>query len=325
MTQVIEVRTGARLHFGLFATTPDDGTFGGIGMMIDRPGFLIRSWQSAEDGVSAPPTLARRVHDVVTQVRSRLPSEDMRRKPLTSVTVHVEKCIPPHRGFGSGTQLTFAVAAAVTAALDVSPSFLRGETFGRGERSGVGTVGFSKGGFLVDRGSRRQLEPGVTSYTVPEGWRFVVVDPRGPCGPSGSTEAAGFRSLSAMPAEMTDLLFYIVVEAVQPGLEGGDFVRFAGGVMEFNRLVGRHFAPAQGGIYAHPLIRDLAERLTHTDWPHVAQSSWGPAAVVLCEDANSADRLVVHLAQTLPADSADVFIARPLNRGAEVVRSGFDR
>lgn len=323
MNRVIEVRTGARLHFGLLATAPGDGPFGGIGMMVDRPGCVVQAWQSTADVVHAPAEYAARIEDVVRRVRRGLRNADTRiqvHEPSAPLTIRVKEFIPPHRGFGSGTQLAFAVATAMMQAIKVCPTIVLTDQLGRGGRSGVGTVGFREGGFIIDAGPGKVpgLEPGVTRFDVPEEWRFVVVDPQGPAGPSGKSEAAGFQSLPAMPAHMPDALVDLINQAILPGLAERDFLRFGTGVADFNRLVGGHFAPAQGGIYAHPLIRDLACQLQRTRWRHLAQSSWGPATVAICENEESASALTDHLSRTLSHTAANVFVARPLNRAAEV-------
>lgn len=325
MTEIVEVRTGARLHFGLFSTSPEGEPFGGIGMMIDRPGFVIRARRSNRDLIHAPGGVEDRIYDIVAHVRDRLANSAHRLlvdDPLVRVTISADDVIPSHRGFGSGTQLAFAVAAAMCETLGVAQRFLTYETLGRGGRSAVGTAGFHRGGFLVDvaRHRWRGLDPGVNRFAIPADWRIVVIDPTGPSGLSGKSEVSEFESLTAMRPERTQRLLDLVVQAVVPGLEQRDFNRFASGIAEFNWLVGEHFAPAQRGVYAHPLIRNLGERLRDTDWPHIAQSSWGPAAVVFCEDTESANELVVHLQSVLPEDAADLFISRPLNRGAEVAR-----
>ena len=36
MTRIVEIRTGARLHFGLFTTDSEGGPFGGIGTQVAR-------------------------------------------------------------------------------------------------------------------------------------------------------------------------------------------------------------------------------------------------------------------------------------------------
>ncbi|MGC1275085.1 MAG: hypothetical protein WBC44_15375 [Planctomycetaceae bacterium] len=327
MTRVVEVRTGARLHFGLFATTPGDGPFGGIGMMIDRPRFALQAWRSQRDQVIGPMPISDRVAEFVARVRLGMRRPAVRyqvEQPSAPVAIRVAEVIPSHRGFGSGTQLAYAVAAVVGRVLDVWPPFMPDHELGRGKRSAVGTRGFQEGGFVVDAGIRRRagLETGVACRKVPSEWRFVVVDPQGRVGPSGMAETSGFAALPPMPRNMPQLLLDLVATTILPGLDDADFLRFARGVAEFNRLVGEHFAPVQGGVYAHPLIRELSQRLAETSWPHLAQSSWGPAAVVFCESDESARTLVAFLGRQITPDQASVFVAAAKNDGAEIREIG---
>ena len=58
---MIEVRTPARLHFGLLAYSRDDGRqFGGAGLAIQRPGALIRVKPADDGGFTATGPLADR-------------------------------------------------------------------------------------------------------------------------------------------------------------------------------------------------------------------------------------------------------------------------
>jgi beta-RFAP synthase len=324
MTKIVEVRTGARLHFGLFATTSSDGSLGGIGMMIDRPGFVIQAWRSTQDQIFAPRDLVARIEGFVSRVRADLqtPSVGVNvEEPAAPVAIRVLTEIPPHRGFGSGTQLAYAIASAMARVLDVWPSFRPDSQLGRGSRSMVGTLGFDEGGFIADLSqSATDIQSRFIRRDVAAHWRFVVIDPLGSAGPAGAAEAAGFASLSPMPRSSTERLLTILREHIVPGLDNVDFAAFAGGVADFNRVVGEHFAPAQGGVYAHPVIRELAARLVRTEWPSIAQSSWGPAAVVPCACETSAERLTAFLGDCLQPKTAKVFVATPRNRGTSVRR-----
>lgn len=315
MTAAVEVRTGARLHFGLFGTRSEQGRLGGIGMMIDRPGFAIQVRRSDQDIVDAPPDLRPRVRKSLEQIRSIESS----RHPARPLAVHVlvNETIPQHHGFGSGTQLSLAVAAAF-ACLHRTPS-VDYDQLGRGTRSLVGTFGFYQGGFILDLGEAApRFEPQTFGKTTRNTWRLILVDPATCDTVSGPTECDAFAALPPMPPGIADRLASLATDMIVPALETSDFQAFASAVSEFNRLVGEHFAPVQGGVYAHPLIRELARTLADTDWPYLAQSSWGPAAAVFCESEASAEALQRFLGERIAPGEAHLFIAAPLNRGAEV-------
>lgn len=339
MTRTVEVRTGARLHFGLLSTG-HQGRLGGIGMMIDRPGIVLRARFADQDHIIADDETRPRIEAFLRRIREGLYSiePEGRRDEFSgrSYAIEVSDIFPSHCGFGSGTQLAFAVAAAVDRLIGYKPTIAQG-FLGRGERSKVGSVGFRRGAFIADPGERDMTWPGgviesqpgiherlAVVRKLPASWRTVIVLPPSQ-GPSGTLESEAFKTLAPMSRETTDRLVHLVTHAVLPSLKSGlfgggskRFTRFASAVAEFNRLVGEHFAPAQGGVYAHPLIRDLARTLADTDWPYLAQSSWGPAAAVFCESQESAEALRAFLGRQITPDDAEVFIASPKNTGAVV-------
>lgn len=324
MTEVVEVRTGARLHFGLFGTRPaEGGRLGGIGMMIDRPGVVLQAALSDKDAVSGPGHATSRAAEFLGRLRTDRHSPDGGGHRQGRVALRVLAEIPPHRGFGSGTQLALAVAEGVRALHAARVPFGVEQRLGRGSRSAIGTAGFYRGGFLCDLPDPTSGAVGrISRHLVPELWRVVVIDPAGAAGPTGAAEAAGFEVLPPMPPRTTAALMTLVHDRIAPGLDGADFAAFPSAVAEFNRLVGEHFAPVQGGIYAHPLIRELAGTLVGTDWPHLAQSSWGPAAAVFCESEASAESLYSFLRGHIAQAEADIFTAAPLNHGAAITAVG---
>lgn len=319
--RMTEVRTGTRLHFGLFSTGSTEGRLGGIGLMVDRPRFVLRGRQADVDAIGGDDAGAvervRRWLWELTKLRHVTANRCNIEPP--SVRIEVVESIPAHHGFGSGTQLALALADLLNAQRIV---FIgdRAKTFGRGRRSLVGTLGHDHGGFVVDAGDSQaeRFETRVVLREVPDSWRFVIIDPAASNTYSGATESEAFRTLPAMPGTVSNRLAELVTDAILPALTGSDFQAFAAGVAAFNRLVGMHFAPVQGGTYAEPLIRELALTLRDTDWPHLAQSSWGPAAVVFCEDQDSAEALTAFLEGVLPRNTANVFIASPKNDGTVV-------
>src|SRR5262249_60448493 len=56
-----------------------------------------------------------------------------------------------------------------------------------------------------------------------------------------------------------------------------DIETFGAALVELQTLVGRCFAPAQGGLFARPELDDLVEVLRAEGLLGVGQSSWGPA------------------------------------------------
>src|SRR5262245_63296945 len=152
---MIEIATAARLHFGLLnpgPAGPGGRRFGGAGMMVERPGVLLRA--VAAPDVSAGGPLAVRALAFARRFTRAVPAPPQH--------LIVERAPPAHAGLGSGTQLGMAVARALALAAG-RPDLPAGELarlVGRGLRSGLGVHGFERGGFLVDAGQRAEAARG---------------------------------------------------------------------------------------------------------------------------------------------------------------------
>ena len=72
-----------------------------------------------------------------------------------SVAITIRNLYPSHVGLGSGSQLSLAVARAITELHDrhLTTQELARLT-GRGGTSGIGTAAFDHGGFIIDGGHR---------------------------------------------------------------------------------------------------------------------------------------------------------------------------
>ena len=310
MNPLAEIRTGARLHFGLFDTRSSSGRQGGIGMMIDRPGWHLRASVSEVDEIIGPPEIQTRIGRTLDRLQPA-------RTESGAVRIEVLAAISAHRGLGSGTQLALAISRLLRE-LSLLESTAE-STLDRGRRSLVGTLGFAQGGFVIDPGAQPLLSnPRPRCLPVPEAWRLILIEPTDAATCSGEIESQAFERLPPMTRAIRSRLATLVENDIEPAISQQHFPRFAAGVSEFNQIVGEQFAPSQGGIYAHRCIRELAEVLAETQWPYLAQSSWGAAAALFCEKGDSADRLEEFVARTLDDPAIRITRARPQNHAAEV-------
>jgi len=200
----------ARIHFGLFSVGDIvERKFGGIGLMIDQPRTIIAARKSERFNVTGPEADACR--DAVSIWYSNLSDELQRGLGIESVdaipaTLEIKSCPPRHCGFGSGTQLALSSAAAVGKLLGLPTQSPEGfaSTLNRGKRSAIGTHGFCRGGFLVDRGrlENETLAPLDFQADFPEPWAVVLVrlrDPQVSQGVSGQQEIEAFKNLPPTP------------------------------------------------------------------------------------------------------------------------------
>ena len=318
MPSEVLITTGARLHFGPLSYAPQSGRhFGGAGMMIDSPGFRVTVRKSEMEEIVAGGATLSRVRCLLARYRERCSSD---RQP-PPVRIAIDEEIPAHAGLGSGTQLALAVAEAlaILAGEGTCPPDVLAARMGRGARSAIGLNGFARGGFLVDGGKRDRESPGVivARIDVPSEWRFVLVTPSDRPGLSGTAESDAFARLAPMPDETTERLCRVLLLDLLPAIVSADFAAASTALDEYGRRVGEYFAPVQGGIFAHPRMRELAEDLRKRGIAGVGQTSWGPTLFALMGDEDAANRLLHSLRDSDWRDCA-LRVARPLNTGAAV-------
>jgi beta-RFAP synthase len=272
---MIRVLTGSRLHFGLLRPPPaeDQRGFGGCGLMIEAPAVRV-AVEPASDWSATGPS-ADRALDVGRHVAQDRPHR-----------IVVEECPPEHVGLGVGTQLSLAVARAVTQALGgpVKSAVELARLTGRGGRSGVGVHGFDHGGFLVDGGKRGKdmLAPLVARAEFPPEWRIVLLTPPGPAVWHGDRERAAFAALAGTAAD--DSLCRLVLLGMLPALAEHDLQAFSAALYEYNTRAGEPFRAAQGGSFAAGSA-DLIDWVRRQGIAGVGQSSWGPTVFGVVGDA----------------------------------------
>jgi beta-RFAP synthase len=313
----IVVTTGSRLHFGLFAHGRSGGRqFGGMGVMIDNPGFAIRARPAAVDELHCGRWAKR-----VTKLLSRLRLTSKSGAPLPALRLEIAHAPPAHVGLGSGTQLGMALATicSILGGEDEVPAVELARRAGRGLRSAVGLYGFRQGGLVVEAGKQTpdEISPLVARIDFPADWRFALVRPQGVTGLAGSEEMTGFARLAPMPESLTNRLCRLALTEVVPAAIEHDFEQASAAIGQFGRLVGEYFAPVQGGILADDRMRRLAEKVP-SNLRGVGQTSWGPTLFILCPGADVARDLSADLAGDSAAADCEFTIAAPLNRGATV-------
>lgn len=316
---MIQVQTASRLHFGVLSVVADSLTgrqFGGVGLMIQRPGVRVRirpaeGWRS--EGPLADRALAFAHRFAQTLPPRALPPQHL---SVESAAAHV--------GLGTGTQLGLAVARALATAAGLpnmeAPELAR--RVGRGARSALGIHGFERGGFLVDGGKRQadDIAPLTARVSFPEAWRIVLAIPPGQQGLHGIAES---QALARFQAEITssattESLCRLLLLGLLPALAEHDLAAFGASLYEFNRRVGEIFARLQGGCYASAAGADLVQFLRQQGASGVGQSSWGPAVFAVVKDEEQAVSLVRRVQARFGLDAEAAFCTAAANSGAEV-------
>jgi len=315
---LVTIQTGARLHFGPLSYQPQSGRhFGGIGLMIDRPGVKI----TLSPCRNATP--ARCSSDRATRLDAAIQSRLPWKPEPVQLTVHHE--IPSHCGLGSGTQLALALAdaRATLQGDDFSVEQLASFT-GRGERSAIGLRGYELGGFLVDAGRRSESDVGALAVQVPfpSAWRILLVREREGQGLHGEFEVNAFQDLAPMTPEVSGQLCRLALTEILPALQTGDLTAFNAALYSYGELVGSFFAGPQKGIFSSSVIRELARQLPVRELG-MAQSSWGPT-VALFVPHDQAAHALAHDIETGPlGKKLRIDVVRARNEGRTVTQTEF--
>lgn len=323
------VRAPGRLHLGFLDPSASLGRrFGSIGLMLD--GFETELELGATEPGLRPsctagsPGAAAQL-DRVESALLTLQRQTGRDQPLN---LHLRQVPPAHAGFGSGTQLALAVGRAFARWHGLTlPTATLAAWLGRGLRSGVGIAGFDQGGLLVDGGPSADGRPAplLARLTLPSAWRvLLVLDPQSH-GLSGRAEREAIAALPPLPrGEAADICHQLLMR-VLPGAADGDFAAFAAGVTQIQRVIGRHFAPAQrGSAYASAAvgraIEALADAAGGDTGAAIGQSSWGPTAFAVLPSQARAEALLMQLrAQGGIAPSLECHVLSARDHGAEII------
>jgi beta-ribofuranosylaminobenzene 5'-phosphate synthase len=319
---VVSVDAPARLHLGFLDPSGSLGRrFGSIGLVIDGLATQVEiSAADADSVLAATPaaqTQAARAAEHLRRLRDRTGC----RQPLQ---LRLSQVLPPHAGFGSGTQLALAIGTAFTRwhGLDVDATTLAA-WLGRGLRSGVGIAGFEHGGLLVDGGPGADGRPAplLSRVDLPPAWRVVLVQDASAQGLSGGDEKQALVELPPLaPSAAADVCHQVLMR-ILPGAALGEFAAFAAGVTQVQRVLGEHFAPAQQGrAFTSAAVGRLVLWLGGHEVAAraaIGQSSWGPTGFAILPSQASAEALLLAARAAGVIDPAlDVRIVAARNHGA---------
>ena len=309
------VEAPARLHFGVLDLRGDLGRrFGGIGAAVPAPSLLLEARPAPELRAEGPD--ATRALAFAQRFAAHHGIQ-----PRVHFCLH--RTIPAHAGLGSGTQLALAVARA-TAELYALPTDAPAlaRAVDRGRRSAVGLWTFAYGGLVLEGGRRPGDDapaPLLARLAIPAAWRCVVVVPAGKPGLAGDEEAAAFGRLPPPAASEVARIAHLVLMQLLPAVAVADLPAFGASLTEVQRITGGWFAPAQGGVFAPGETGELVERLRQWGAIGVGQSSWGPAAYGIVEDAAASQALAARVRAVLGAGGT-VYEAGFSGAGARVWR-----
>ena len=330
----IEVRTPSRLHLGMFSFGDEQvRSYGGVGVMVDRPGIHLRMKPATEIAAQGP-LADRAIWFAKDAARHWNFTAD------EGVAIEITSAPREHVGLGSGTQLGLAIAAGLwhlwrRAASDPQEEYFldRSEVLdfadavARGKRSCVGIHGFTRGGLIVESGrftgakastSLKRLSPMVARVRLPSAWRCVVLAQKDAVGFWGEAERKTFAALPPVPREISAELARIALLEMLPAAGEGSYEGFCDALFSYCTLAGKPFEQASSALPHAEAIADLIELLRELGVRGAAQSSWGPAVMGCCKSLEQAGDVLEQLERLKLRDQFDTWIARFDNDGASV-------
>lgn len=187
--------------------------YGGVGLVLDGPPIVTRSYQTDRRIGVTGPAVDRRHNEIIrTLLRQNTPNNS------PAFEMSVDSAPPQHVGLGVGTALALSalVHASWWAGLEMDPLELQRRS-GRGGASGVGVNGFFTGGAIWDgghpasttpvgwspssaRSGRGPIPPVLARLDIPSEWRFTLILPESRARTSGVQEAEFFRKNTPITA-----------------------------------------------------------------------------------------------------------------------------
>ncbi len=347
---MLELSTGSRLHFGLLELAPGHpNRFGGLGLMIDWPGVVVRIEPARLSSTSIQPSVTAEIADRIAKA-VRLTEEGLGQRLPPEWNVRLAECPVLHSGLGLGTQLSAAVSTAVRLAithnLTQSPDIHWQNFFswsdenaatiqqqledlvrltGRGKRSAIGLRGFLTGGLVFDLGhsaSAVEFEQGVRSRTfdtshvyLPSAWRVVLITDRRSSDMHGQIEDELIQEAASASASRREELLALSSLCMRSATQG-DYPSFVECLERYMLHAAELFKQIQHGLYRNSTIANRVDAASTCGLRAVGQSSWGPTVFGFAPDHASATQAVLHLRNVLADPLIQINITSPTHHGA---------
>ena len=308
----VKVSAPARLHLGFLDLNGGLGRmFGSIGLAVSEPLTQLSVTSAPEFSAFGPEK--ERALKLVQRLTDSMGLSGTYR-------VDVSAAIPAHAGLGSGTQLALSIGTAL-ARIGGKTYATRdlGELVERGARSAIGMAAFDHGGFVIDggRGPGDHAPPVLVRHDFPDAWRIILVlDPKA-VGVHGDREKSAFATLPKFPEAQAGHLSRLILMQLLPGLVEADLPTFGAALTQIQKIVGGHFAPAQGGSpWSSRAVGRICQQLEAAGAQGIGQSSWGPTGFAFVQSDTLAQSLYSTLVDTARREGLELKVVRGRNTGA---------
>jgi len=326
----VVIQAPARIHMGFYNFLTDNVVYGDLGVAIQKPRVVIRVSRSGEGSFKVVNKSGVDISDCLEKVAKIFDLHD--------VHIEVLDVIPRHVGLGSTTQITLAIAYAV--------STLQGFNYSvrdlavklcRGRDSGVGIATFERGGFIVNSGRRVSEEGRVKCPTslhdlpqvifrasVPREWSFTIFTPKTRKGLDEVSERKVMDIPISLPKDIQYELYKLVFLYIIPSILRDDIETFSKALTKLQLIVGGYFSKYQGSTFCCEEAELIVNTMLRYGVKGVGQSSWGPTIYGIVEGWSKAKEITMRVLREVRSIGieADYMIVKACNRGAKLVVEG---
>ena len=313
----------ARLHFGFLDPSGLSGRqFASLGLVIEGYNVELevrRSKILSITGDALDDETAKFFRVTITRLKKRYGFTD-------NFKIVLKKKPPRHSGFGSGTQLALALSRSLLEIINLKP---RTEhlslTINRGKRSGIGILGFDKGGFIVDGGKLTDARqpPLISRVSFPRNWKILLVMQDKISHFYGDREIKAIEGLPKITKEKSSTLCRETLLRVIPAIIDKDFESFAEGITNIQNLMGEFFFNAQdGSTFSSPSVGKVISVLAKNFDIGSGQSSWGPTGFAIFESNDELQKAIKFLKKNnLLTDGVRFDVTCARNRGYQLSKT----
>ncbi len=313
----VSVQAAARLHLGFLDLHGGlERKFGSLGLAIKHINTTLIANYADDIDVSGPGSA--RAAELAEQVLSHHGIDG-------GVRIELLNAIPSHAGLGSGTQLSLAVASAITRLYGLMPDAAKqAAMLHRGARSGIGIGTFKHGGFIIDagRGAKTEVPPVICQTRVPEHWRILLVFDDAVEGINGAPERRAFNTLPPLDENLAGLLCRLAMMQALPAIAEDDCQRFGDAITRIQSIIGDYFAQVQGGRFTSPFLASVLDDLQEQGATGTGQSSWGPTGFAFFPDETGAFQALKKIRAAWQHEPRLSFmLTAPANEPASIIES----
>jgi len=329
----IRITAPCRIHLSLIDENGYTGRVdGGIGLMLDKPNVVFEATNSAKEFQIEAHRYYRESIEVINEKASKI----FKILNINNKNFHfnLKRYYPSHVGLGSKTQLSLAIATAISKLknFDMSTKELT-KLVERGGTSGIGWRGFETGGFILDGGhefgkgkeketflpssASNSANPALTifRYNIPENWRFVLVIPNVKKGAYGDEEVSIFQKYAPIPKDEVNEVSHQILMKLIPGILKNNLECFGEGLKRIQNI---GFKKIEVSLQ-HEVVKELLAFFGEQKIKAYGMSSFGPSVIGIVESDAEAKKLRKSVEKFLNKKvGGRIYVCKPNNTGARI-------